>query len=158
MTILSELSSKRYDIVIFCAAITDFAPQQTAPKKIETKKGQLVVPLLPTTKIIDQVRRTSRNNKLFLVAFKAEHGVSDSYLINKAFQKLQECDGDLVIANDLGRKGCGPGSDENEVFIIDRQRKVIHLPLQNKQQVANKILGTIVDLWQVKKNPINNRH
>ncbi len=151
MTILSELSSKRYDIVIFCAAITDFAPQQTAPKKIETKKGQLVVPLLPTTKIIDQVRRTSRNNKLFLVAFKAEHGVSDSYLINKAFQKLQECDGDLVIANDLGRKGCVPGSDENEVFIIDRQRKVIHLPLQNKQQVANKILGTIVDLWQVKK-------
>src|SRR6266516_5358184 len=89
MTILSELSSKRYDIVIFCAAITDFAPQQTAPKKIETKKGQLVVPLLPTTKIIDQVRRTSRNNKLFLVAFKAEHGVSDSYLINKAFQKLR---------------------------------------------------------------------
>jgi phosphopantothenoylcysteine decarboxylase/phosphopantothenate--cysteine ligase len=151
MTILSELSSKRYDIVIFCAAVTDFAPQQTSPKKIETKKGQLVVPLSPTTKIIDQIRRTSGNHKPFLVAFKAEHGVSDSYLINKAFQKLQECDGDLVIANDLGRKGCGPGSDENEVFIIDMQRKVVHLPLQNKQQVANKILGTIVDLWQVKK-------
>lgn len=149
-TILSELSSKRYDIVIFCAAITDFAPQKTSPKKIETKKGELVVPLLPTTKIIDQVRRTSRNNKLFLVAFKAEHGVSDSYLINKAFQKLQDCDGDLVIANDLGREGCGTGSDMNEVFIIDRQKKIIHLPLQNKQLVARKILETIVDLSQVK--------
>jgi phosphopantothenoylcysteine decarboxylase/phosphopantothenate--cysteine ligase len=151
MTILSELSSKRYDIVIFCAAITDFAPQQTSPKKIETKKGKFVLPLLPTTKIIDRIKPTSRNNKLFLVAFKAEHDVSDSYLINKAFQKLQECDGDLAIANDLGRKGCGSGSDENEVFIIDRQKKVIHLPLQSKYQVARKILETIANLCQVQK-------
>lgn len=151
-TILSELSSKRYDIVIFCAAITDFVPRQKSPNKIETKKGQIVLQLLPTTKIIDQVRRTSRNKKLFLVAFKAEHDVSDSYLINKAFQKLKECDGDLVVANDLGREGCGTGSDDNEVIIVDRQKKVIHLPLQNKQQVARKILATIVDLWQVKKD------
>ncbi|MFZ0513984.1 MAG: bifunctional phosphopantothenoylcysteine decarboxylase/phosphopantothenate--cysteine ligase CoaBC [Candidatus Nitrosopolaris sp.] len=145
MTILSELSSKRYDIVIFCAAITDFVPQHTSPKKIETKKGKIVLPLLPTAKIIDQVKHISRNNKLFLVAFKAEHNVSDSYLINKAFQKLQECDGDLIIANDLGRKGCGTGSDKNEVFIIDRQKKVIHLPLQDKQQIARKILDSIAD-------------
>lgn len=151
MTILSELSSKRHDIVIFCAAITDYAPQQTSPKKIETKKGKFVLPLLPTTKIIDRIKPTSRNNELFLVAFKAEHDVSDSYLINKAFQKLRECDGDLVIANDLGRKGCGSGSDENEVFIIDRQKKVIHLPLQSKYQVARKILETIANLCQVQK-------
>jgi phosphopantothenoylcysteine decarboxylase/phosphopantothenate--cysteine ligase len=153
MTISSELSSKRYDIVIFCAAITDFAPQQTSPKKIETKKGKFVLPLLPTTKIVDRVKPISRNNKLFLVAFKAEHDVSDSYLINKSFQKLHECDGDLVIANDLGRKGCGIGSDENEVFIINRQKKVVHLPLQDKNQVARKILDTIANLCQVQKDP-----
>ncbi len=152
MTILSELSSKRYDIVIFCAAITDFAPQQTSPKKIETKKGKFVLPLLPTTKIVDRVKPIRRNNKLFLVAFKAEHDVSDSYLINKAFQKLHECDGDLVIANDLGRKGCGIGSDENEVFIVDRQKKVIHLPLQDKYQLARKILDTIAYQCQVQKD------
>lgn len=152
MTILSELFSKRYDIVIFCAAISDFAPQQTSPKKIETKKGKFELPLLPTTKIIDRIKPTSRNNKLFLVAFKAEHHVSDSYLINKAFQKLHECDGDLVIANDLGRQGCGSGSDENEVFIIDRQKKVIHLPLQSKYQVARKILETVANLCQVEKD------
>ncbi|HET7147568.1 MAG TPA: bifunctional phosphopantothenoylcysteine decarboxylase/phosphopantothenate--cysteine ligase CoaBC [Candidatus Nitrosopolaris sp.] len=153
MTILSELSSKRYDIVIFCAAITDFAPYQTSPKKIETRKGKFVLSLIPTTKIIDRVKSISRNDKLFLAAFKAEHNVSDSYLINKAFQKLHECGGDLVIANDLGRKGCGTGSDENEVFIIDRQKKVIHLPLQDKYQVARKILDIIANLCQVQRDP-----
>ena len=152
MIILSEISSKRYDIVIFCAAITDFAPQQTSPKKIETKKGKFVLSLLPTTKIIDRVKSISRNNKLFLVAFKAEHDVSDSYLINNAFQKLHECDGDLVIANDLGRKGCGTGSDENEVFIIDRHKKVVHLPLQSKCQVARKIRAPRANLCQAQKD------
>jgi phosphopantothenoylcysteine decarboxylase/phosphopantothenate--cysteine ligase len=143
--VLSELSSKRYDIIIFCAAITDFAPQYTSFKKIETKKGKIVLPLLPTAKIINQVKHISRNDKLFLVAFKAEHQVSDSYLINKAFQKLQECDADLVIANDLGRAGCETGSDRNEVFIIDKEKKVIHLPLQYKQQIARRMLDLIAD-------------
>jgi phosphopantothenoylcysteine decarboxylase / phosphopantothenate---cysteine ligase len=143
--VLLELSSKRYDIVIFCAAITDFAPQHVSFKKIETKKGKVVLPLLPTAKIINQVKHISRNDKLFLVGFKAEHQVSDSYLINKAFQKLQDCDADLVIANDLGRAGCETGSDKNEVFIIDKEKKVIHLPLQYKQQIARTILDLIAD-------------
>jgi phosphopantothenoylcysteine decarboxylase / phosphopantothenate---cysteine ligase len=143
--VLSELSSKRYDIIVFCAAITDFAPQHTSSKKIETKKGKILLPLLPTAKIINQVKHNSRNDNLFLVAFKAEHQVSDSYLINKAFQKLQECDADLVIANDLGRAGCETGSDRNEVFIIDKEKKVIHLPLQYKQQIAKRILDLIAD-------------
>jgi phosphopantothenoylcysteine decarboxylase / phosphopantothenate---cysteine ligase len=143
--VLSELSSKRYDIIVFCAAVTDFAPQHTSSKKIETKKGKILLPLLPTAKIINQVKHISRNDNLFLVAFKAEHQVSDSYLINKAFQKLQECDADLVIANDLGRAGCETGSDRNEVFIIDKEKKVIHLPLQYKQQIAKRILDLIAD-------------
>jgi len=143
--VLSELSSKRYDIIIFCAAITDFVPQHTSFKKIETKKGKIVLPLLPTAKIINEVKHISRNDKLFLVAFKAEHKVSDSCLINKAFQKLQECDADLVIANDLGRSGCETGSERNEVFIIDKEKKVIHLPLQYKQQIASRILDLIAD-------------
>jgi len=143
--VLSELSSKRYDIIIFCAAITDFVPQHTSFKKIETKKGKIVLPLLPTAKIINEVKHISRNDKLFLVAFKAEHKVSDSCLINKAFQKLQECDADLVIANDLGRSGCETGSERNEVFVIDKEKKVIHLPLQYKQQIASRILDLIAD-------------
>jgi phosphopantothenoylcysteine decarboxylase / phosphopantothenate---cysteine ligase len=143
--VLSELSSKRYDIVIFCAAITDFAPQRTSFKKIETKKGKIVLPLMPTAKIINQVKHISTNDKLFLVAFKAEHNVSDSFLINKAFKKLQECDADLVIANDLRRAGCETGSDKNEVFIIDKEKRVIHLPLEYKQQIARKILDSIAD-------------
>ena len=81
---------------------------------------------------------------LFLVAFKAEYKVSDSYLINKATEKLKECDGDLIVANDIGRRGSNIGSDNNEVIVVSREKEVIHLPLQDKRKVANSILQLVV--------------
>src|SRR5262249_5255074 len=140
-----------YDVAIFCAAIADFEPQEMSQRKIDTKNGKLVLPLLPAAKVIDQIKLASKNKKLFLVAFKAEHNVSYRYLIEKAFRKLRECSGDLVVANDLGRKGCSAGSDQTEVFLIDKQRKVIHLPLQDKRIVARKILDTIMKSVAAKK-------
>jgi phosphopantothenoylcysteine decarboxylase/phosphopantothenate--cysteine ligase len=64
-------------------------------------------------------------------------------MIERAYQKLKECNGDLIVANDIGRKGSKAGSDDNEVFIIDKQKKVIHLPLQNKRAVARRLLDII---------------
>jgi phosphopantothenoylcysteine decarboxylase/phosphopantothenate--cysteine ligase len=141
--VIAELYSKRYDIAIFAAAVTDFTPAgKKFTKKIDTRAGKLLLSLSPTKKIIDQVKHASKND-IFLVAFKAEHSVSNSYMIEKAYQKLKECNGNLVVANDIGRKGSEAGSDNNEVFIIDRQKKVIHLPLQNKKDIARKLLDII---------------
>ena len=138
--VIAELYSKRYDIAIFAAAVTDFTPAgKKFTKKMDTRAGKLLLSLSPTKKIIDQVKHASKND-IFLVAFKAEHSVSNSYMIEKAYQKLKECNGNLVVANDIGRKGSEAGSDNNEVFIIDRQKKVIHLPLQNKKDIARKLL------------------
>jgi phosphopantothenoylcysteine decarboxylase/phosphopantothenate--cysteine ligase len=141
--VMSELSSKRYDIAIFCAAVTDFTPRQSSASKITAEKGKILLHLTPTSKIIDEVRQNSKSKELFLVAFKAEYRVSSSHLIHRAYQKLRECDADVVIANDLGKKGCQTGSDKNEVFVIDRRNKVKHFPLQDKHQLARKILGYI---------------
>jgi phosphopantothenoylcysteine decarboxylase/phosphopantothenate--cysteine ligase len=143
--VMSELSSKKYDIAIFCAAVTDFTPRHTSAGKIMTEKGKILLDLIPTSKMIDEVRKNSKSKKLFLVAFKAEYRVSNSYLIHRAYQKLRECDADMVVANDLGKKGCGTGSDKNEVFVIDRQSKVTHFPLQDKHQLARRLLGYISD-------------
>jgi phosphopantothenoylcysteine decarboxylase/phosphopantothenate--cysteine ligase len=150
--VIAELSSKRYDIAFLAAAVTDFTPAgKKFTKKIDTRAGKLLLSLSPTKKIIDQVKHVSKND-IFLVAFKAEHNVSNSYIIEKAYQKLKECNGNLVVANDIGRKGSEAGSDNNEVFIIDRQKKVIHLPLQNKKDVARKLLDIIAQSIHT-KNP-----
>ncbi|MDQ5863420.1 MAG: bifunctional phosphopantothenoylcysteine decarboxylase/phosphopantothenate--cysteine ligase CoaBC [Thermoproteota archaeon] len=142
--VLSELSSNRYDIAIMTAAVSDFAPLKKSDKKIDTQLGKVEVSLVPTRKIIDEVKNKSKDT--FLVAFKADYGVSDSDLIQKAYGKLKESDADIIVANDIGRKGSEPGSDKNEVFIVNKKKEVIHLPSKSKVQVAQRLLEIVAEL------------
>jgi phosphopantothenoylcysteine decarboxylase/phosphopantothenate--cysteine ligase len=142
--VLSELSSNRYDIAIMTAAVSDFAPLKKSDKKIDTQLGKVEVSLVPTRKIIDEVKNKSKDT--FLVAFKADYGVSDSDLIQKAYRKLKESDADIIVANDTGRKGSEPGSDKNEVFIVNKKKEVIHLPSKSKVQVAQRLLEIVAEL------------
>src|SRR5918998_2458609 len=96
--IVSELSSKRYDIAVMAAAVADFAPAKKSYQKIDTKLGKMELSLVATRKIIDEVKNKSKDT--FLVAFKADYGVSDSILTEKAYRKLKECDADIIVAND----------------------------------------------------------
>jgi phosphopantothenoylcysteine decarboxylase/phosphopantothenate--cysteine ligase len=142
--VISELSSKRHDIAVMAAAVADFAPAKKSDKKINTMLGNMELSLVPTRKIIDEVKNNSKDT--FLVAFKADYCVSESVLIEKAYRKLKECDADIIVANDLGRKGSEPGSDINEVFIVDRDKKIVHLPPESKAQVARRLLELVAEL------------
>ena len=142
--VMSELSSKRYDVTILSAAVADFTPERKAIKKIRTSTGKLVLPLSPTQKIINHVKRMSKQT--FLVGFKAEYNVSHSNIIKGAYRKLKECKADLIVANDLGRKNSAIGSENNEVFVIDKRRNILHLPPQNKISIARKLFNVIENL------------
>lgn len=142
--VVSELLSKRQDIAVMAAAVADFAPAKKSDKKINTKLGKMELSLVTTRKIIDEVKNNSKDT--FLVAFKADYCLPESVLIEKAYRKLKECDADIIVANDLGRKGSEPGSDKNEVFIVDRDKKIVHLPPESKAQVARKLLELVAKL------------
>lgn len=141
-SVIRELESSDYDIAIMTAAVSDFKPEKPADTKIETKgRGQLTITLKTTSKIIDHVKKKSPNT--FLVAFKADSNVSDEQLIKHSYEKMLECDADLMVANDVGRKGSEMGSDTDEVFVIDRQERVAHIPLASKTEVAGKLVEEI---------------
>ena len=139
--VVSQLSSVKYDIAIMAAAVADFMPAKKSEKKIDTRAGNVELSLVATKKIIDEVKKKSKDT--FLVAFKADYNVPDSVLVERAYKKLQDCDADIVVANDLGRKGSEAGSDRNEVFIVDKKRKIIHLPLESKVAIAMKLLELV---------------
>ena len=147
--VMSELSSKRYDVAILSAAVADFTPERKAIKKIRTGTGKFLLPLSPTQKIINHVKHMSKQT--FLVGFKAEYNVSDSNIIKGAYRKLKECKGDLIVANDVGRKNSAIGSENNEVFLIDKHRNILHLPPQNKISIARKLLKVIENLITLNK-------
>jgi phosphopantothenoylcysteine decarboxylase/phosphopantothenate--cysteine ligase len=142
--VLSELSSNRYDIAIMSAAVADFAPSKKSDKKIDTRQGTVELSLIPTGKIIDEVKIKSKET--FLVAFKADYCVSDSDLVENAYRKLEEANADIVVANDIGRIGSEPGSDKNEVFIVNKNKEVVHLPPKSKVYVAQILLELVTEL------------
>ena len=142
--IVSELSFKRYDIAILSAAVADFTPERKSVKKISTSKEKILLTLSPTRKIINKIKHMSKQT--FLVGFKAEYNVSDSKIIESAYKKLKECKGDLIVANDVGRKDSEIGSDNNEVFVIDKHKNILHLPPQNKLSIARNLLNVIENL------------
>jgi phosphopantothenoylcysteine decarboxylase / phosphopantothenate---cysteine ligase len=139
-TILRE----KQHVVFHAAAVADFSispSNQNRPNKIDTRNGTKTIKLVPTIKIVDKIKEFDKT--IFLVAFKAEYDISEKLLMKKSFDKLNECNGDIIVANDVSRKGCDFGSDTNEVYIIDKENNVIHVPLKSKREIARNLIKIV---------------
>jgi phosphopantothenoylcysteine decarboxylase/phosphopantothenate--cysteine ligase len=142
--VVSELKSKKYDIALAVAAVADWAPEGRYEYKVPTSTtAELTVKLKPTPKIIDAVKKISPDT--FLVAFRAEYNLSDEELVKSAHDRLKKAKADLIAANDIGRKGVGFGYDTDEIFIVDSNKKVIHIPLTTKREAAKRLFDVIID-------------
>ena len=133
---------KNIDIVVHSAAVSDFTINNKKNAKIKSNK-ELHLELTPSTKIFEKLKKL--NKKIFLVGFKAEHNVSDKKLIDSAYDILKKANADLVVANDVGKKGRGFDVDTNEVFAVDKNKNVKHIELADKRIVADKVLDMIVN-------------
>ena len=140
-SVIGELSSKPYDIIVLAAAVSDFRPEFSSSDKITTDCDSFVIRLVPTGKIVNKVKYIQR--KVFLVAFKAEYHVSDRILLERSYRKLLDSDADMVVANDVGTEGASIGSESNKIMILDKFKNYYDFPLQNKESVAENILKLI---------------
>lgn len=134
--VLEELKSRKFDAVIMAAAPADFAPENPEGKKISSD-GPIALKLKPTEKIIDCVKTASPSAAL--VIFKAEGGLTENELAEKAFARLKESRADLVVANDVAIAG----KPEGEVLIIDKAGKA-DKSSGTKEELAERILDTII--------------
>ena len=147
--VVSELSSRKYDILIAAAAGADWTLEKPYGYKVSTSDmSELSLKLRPTPKIIDSVKKTSPNT--FLVPFKAEYNLSDDELIESAYKRLKTAGADLIVVNDVARKGVGFRVDTDEVFVVDKERKATHIPLASKAHVARELLNIILNKMRTK--------
>ncbi len=142
-----EVSYKSYDFFISAAAISDYKPIECIEGKISSDNvEELHVNMKLTPKIIDVARKKDYN--LFIVAFKAETNVSKSDLIERAYKRLIKSEADLIVANDIGRNDIGFRSKYNEVFIIDKKRRITHVERNTKRYIASKIIDVALETFQ----------
>ena len=136
-----EILRNKPQVLFHAAAVSDFTFEKPVNEKIDSANKQLLLKLVPTKKIVDEVRKWSR--KIILVAFKAEYGIAQDKLIESALCKLKECKADFIVANDLAARNCGFGSDYSEVFIVDKDNHVNHMPTQLKSKIAEKLVEIV---------------
>ncbi len=128
-------NSIKSDIMIHTAAVSDFTINKKTKKL--SSKNNINLELTPTTKILEKVKKL--NPSIFLIGFKAEYRQTKTNLIKKSREKIKLAKADLIVANDISKKGAGFSTDNNEVYIISKNTEEF-LPLQSKTDIAKKIL------------------
>ena len=127
--------------MIHAAAVSDFTISNKSNKKIKSDNS-IHLELTPTTKIFENIKKIKKN--ILLIGFKAEYNVSEKILVERAYGLLKDANADFVVANDVGKKERGFDVETNEVFIVDKNKRVTHIGLADKRVVGNKILDLVI--------------
>lgn len=108
-----EISKKTYDVFIHSAAVSDYKPLKPRSGKIKSNKQRLTITLVPTIKIINQIRKY--DPKVVLVKFKLEVNKTKAELLKIAEKSMRHSNADFIVANDLREL-----NEKHKAFILDR--------------------------------------
>ncbi len=130
------------DVLVMCAAVSDYKPLAAAPQKMEKQRGDWALPLTITRDILASL--PSANRSYLVVGFAAEtHDLAAS-----ARKKLSEKNCDLMIANDVSGSDVGMESDDNEVTIFFPGGEQKHIPRARKNIIAREIMKIVFALHE----------
>ena len=125
------------DVFISAAAVADYMPAQTEPRKIKKSAASLSLELVRTPDIVSEVARHPQRPSL-VVGFAAETNDVERH----ALGKLQSKGLDLIAANDVAAEGIGFESDDNALTVYSsKQRHAIERG--SKAEVARRLLELI---------------
>ncbi|MDD1743668.1 MAG: bifunctional phosphopantothenoylcysteine decarboxylase/phosphopantothenate--cysteine ligase CoaBC [Methanomassiliicoccales archaeon] len=124
------------EIVLVPAALADYAPKPQ-PGKIPSGRKELVLNLKAVPKVLEAIRK----KKVKLIAFKAEHGVGEAELVERASSRLNSVPLEMIVANDL--HDVKPG--ETKVIML-RQGGRRSKACGSKASVANDVLDEVLKI------------
>ena len=135
-----ELSAGKYDMMFASSAVGDWKPAVMSKEKISTRKNKkLTLELVPTVKIIDGIKK--KFPKVFLVAFRALHDLSEKELLSDGKQRMKIADADMIAVNDVSKPGQGFETDTNAMLAVTKDGKVTKLGFASKYEIARKLLS-----------------
>lgn len=130
---------KDCDFIIKAAAVSDYTPVQVFDKKVKKQDGNLTIEFQRTQDILKYVGDNKHEGQK-VIGFAAE----TNNLIEYAKEKIVKKNLDYIVANDISKKDIGFGSDDNEVYIIDRHNNIKKIDKSNKNNIAKAIVDEIL--------------
>ncbi len=135
-------TTKRADVLIMSAAVSDFRMAQKADQKIKKQGGKVSLELVETEDFLLELPDT-----FIKIGFAAE----TENLLENAQKKLTEKRLEFICANDVTAADSGFGTDTNKVTLLFRDGRTEDLPLMSKREVADIILDRVVAMLEEKK-------
>ncbi len=123
------------DIVVMAAAVADFAPARVADDKIKKADGVPEIRLVPTVDILEYLGSNRRPEQV-VVGFAAETSRLEENVAIKRSKKHV----DIMVGNDVTKKGAGFGVETNSVYILDGEVSGSYLDGVSKLEVARVVL------------------
>ncbi len=114
--VIAELASSNYRYGIFSAAVADYEPDKVFPGKIPSGGALQKINLVPTAKVIGEVRAKFPN--LYMVTFKYQENISHEQLMAIAHARLQQ-NYQMVVANRGEEKGL---QGEQIAYLVTKER------------------------------------
>ncbi|MGG9971594.1 bifunctional phosphopantothenoylcysteine decarboxylase/phosphopantothenate--cysteine ligase CoaBC [Ferruginibacter sp. SUN002] len=130
------------DIAVMNAAVADYTPIIVSTEKIKKQADSFSIELKKTKDILKHLGEVKKGGQ-FLVGFALETTDEKEY----ALKKLRDKNADMIVLNSLRDDGAGFGHDTNKITIFDKQGKEYLFDKKSKQEVANDIVNTIVELY-----------
>ncbi|MFT8320883.1 MAG: bifunctional phosphopantothenoylcysteine decarboxylase/phosphopantothenate--cysteine ligase CoaBC [Bacillus sp. (in: firmicutes)] len=127
-------NSKKADIIIKTAAVSDYKPVKTYDHKVKKQQGSEIMEFTRTKDILAELgqRKTSQ----VLIGFAAETQNMEEY----AKDKLKRKNADMIVANNVNSKDSGFGTDTNRVTFYLKNGEQKEWPLLTKDHVAIHLL------------------
>ena len=133
------------DIIIKAAAVADYRPAEVSAEKVKKSDEDLFLALERTEDTLQYLGDHKRPGQL-LCGFAME----TSRMEERARQKLEKKNLDLIAANNVKVAGAGFGTDTNVVTLIDR-KQTSRLELLSKEEVAMRILDRLLEIEREQK-------
>ena len=127
--IVHEELGRGYEAGVFSAGVADYRPDSAAAGKIPSGQEKLTLTLVPTAKVIEEVRQAHPD--LYMVTFKYQEGLSHEELMRVARSRLARFP--CVVANRGEEKAAG----QQRAWMVTRDDDP--RPVDGKRAIAEAI-------------------
>ncbi len=117
--------------------VADYTPSKVSEHKIKKSGDDFTINFERTKDIAFEIGKIKKDK--FLVIFAAE----SQNAVENAKSKIERKNADLIVLNDITKKGAGFGCDTNIVTMIDKELNLKSYPIMKKRDLAKQILKVI---------------
>jgi phosphopantothenoylcysteine decarboxylase / phosphopantothenate---cysteine ligase len=125
------------DYLFMCSAVSDFKLKNISKEKIKRKDLKSTLELIPASDILKTIS-TGKNTKIIAFALETKYNEVE------AMRKLKNKKADFIAMNITQKGISGFDSETNELYVIDKNKKIKKLELNHKSKIASQLIDYVI--------------